>query len=174
MDTVFFYHQAKPFGQFSNFFMSSFTVSSIIVDPTEPQTIVVESAEQAIMWLKAMLFKDKTISEQLRSETRASHCKRLGRMVRPFNQNVWDVRVASIAEYVLYQKFTSSPELRTLLCSTGTRILAEASPSDSIWGIGITAGAAKKGQDWKGRNLLGSSLMKVRKRLSDEAAEQNA
>ncbi len=64
-------------------------------------------------------------------------------------------------------KFSQNEELKNFLLSTNNKILAEASPYDKIWGIGI-------GQDdkdaynidkWKGENLLGKALMKVREEL---------
>jgi predicted NAD-dependent protein-ADP-ribosyltransferase YbiA (DUF1768 family) len=44
---------------------------------------------------------------------------------------------------------------------------------DKIWGIGLKATdpAARKPKQWKGLNLLGIALMKVRKHLSEEAAK---
>jgi ribA/ribD-fused uncharacterized protein len=46
-------------------------------------------------------------------------------------------------------------------------VIIEASPYDSIWGIGMTAD--EKGVDnpleWKGQNLLGFALMEVRDEL---------
>ena len=36
---------------------------------------------------------------------------------------------------------------------------------EKIWGIGINIHDAKKGLPWKGTNLLGKNLMKVRDRL---------
>lgn len=47
---------------------------------------------------------------------------------------------------------------------TGTATLAEASPYDRVWGIGMTAEqAGKAGSDeWKGENQLGRCLERVR------------
>lgn len=50
------------------------------------------------------------------------------------------------------------------LLSTGNRVLAEASPMDTIWGIGL-GNENEKAQNpntWRGQNLLGFALMEVR------------
>lgn len=60
------------------------------------------------------------------------------------------------------QNFESSSELKTFLLSTGSSTLVEASPWDKIWGIGISVKDAIAGREWKGQNLLGQYLMKVR------------
>ena len=41
-------------------------------------------------------------------------------------------------------------------------------PTDTIWGIGLGADApeAKRPELWKGTNLLGFALMKIRERLN--------
>eukprot|EP00516_Mucochytrium_quahogii_P013801 CAMPEP_0203803254 /NCGR_PEP_ID=MMETSP0100_2-20121128/12705_1 /ASSEMBLY_ACC=CAM_ASM_000210 /TAXON_ID=96639 /ORGANISM=" , Strain NY0313808BC1" /LENGTH=59 /DNA_ID=CAMNT_0050710897 /DNA_START=309 /DNA_END=485 /DNA_ORIENTATION=- len=55
------------------------------------------------------------------------------------------------------------------LLSTGDKILAEASPFDKIWGIGMSAkryGAFDQ-KNWKGSNLLGKVLMKTRSILAN-------
>ena len=51
-----------------------------------------------------------------------------------------------------------------ILFSTNNKILVEASPYDTIWGIGQNADAinSKDPHNWKGENLLGFALMEVR------------
>ena len=38
-----------------------------------------------------------------------------------------------------YAKFSQNRPMRTALLSTGDRLLAEASPHDDVWGIGLRA-----------------------------------
>lgn len=58
------------------------------------------------------------------------------------------------------------------MLGTGQRVLVEASPVDSIWGVGLAADdeAVLNPLLWKGKNLLGFALMEVRDRLQAEEA----
>jgi len=55
--------------------------------------------------------------------------------------------------------------LKKLLLETGTEILAEAAANDKIWGIGLSIVEAEKGTAWKGKNVLGNTLMQVSENL---------
>ena len=61
-----------------------------------------------------------------------------------------------------------------LLLSTEDSILAEASPKDTVWGIGLTAAAAEKTDpsEWPGENLLGKVLMELRDEFRGEVRER--
>lgn len=61
-------------------------------------------------------------------------------------------------------KFGQHPDLKRFLINTNDRILVEASPVDTIWGIGLAAGdeKAKNPNQWNGLNLLGFALMETR------------
>ena len=61
-------------------------------------------------------------------------------------------------------KFNQNAELLKYLLTTGDQILCEASPVDSIWGIGLEENSdmIENPYTWKGQNLLGFALMEVR------------
>lgn len=67
-------------------------------------------------------------------------------------------------------KFSQHPELAAHLRATGDAVLVEASPVDKVWGIGLSAGDANANDPtaWRGLNLLGFSLMRVRRILNKE------
>lgn len=54
-------------------------------------------------------------------------------------------------------KFRQNPRLREALQGTGHQVLAEASPSDRIWGIGLSSAdpRATNTKEWKGLKLAG-------------------
>lgn len=66
-----------------------------------------------------------------------------------------------------HAKFSQHPDLKTFLLQTGERVLVEASPVDSIWGIGLAQDDPRIDNplQWQGLNLLGFALMKVRDQL---------
>lgn len=168
--SIYFYGERNKFGQFSNFFPCEFEVDpkeinlylNISSDNTGDLKIKVFNSEQAIMYLKAILMQDLETALLIKQESLPFKCKALGRKVKNFNFDLWDSWREEIAVYVLKQKFESSSELKTLLLNTGTSTLVEASPRDKIWGIGISTKDAIAGGEWKGQNLLGQYLMKVR------------
>ena len=70
---------------------------------------------------------------------------------------VWD-RVRGDAVLAgTFAKFTQNPAMKQHLLSTGTNLLAEASPLDPVWGIGLRADDpdANDPLRWRGTNLLG-------------------
>lgn len=64
-------------------------------------------------------------------------------------------------------KFKSDKALRSVLMNTGDMEIVEASPTDTIWGIGLPEDDpdAFNRSKWRGQNLLGKALMKVRQEL---------
>ena len=95
-----------------------------------------------------------------------------GQQVHNFDQKIWDENKYQIMFDANYYKFTQNPELKSELLFTEDAILAEASPYDKIWGIGLsTQGIKGLYQDigaWKGENLLGKVLMDVREKIRRE------
>ena len=69
--------------------------------------------------------------------------------------------------------FQACPELAERLLRTGDRPLAEASPSDSICGIGLGPldPRAQDPAQWRGLNLLGRVLETVRSELRRAGAD---
>ena len=64
-------------------------------------------------------------------------------------------------------KFSQNSNLKDILLSTKNKIIAEASPRDKIWGIGLGSKNpnSKNKNEWKGTNILGWALMKARESL---------
>lgn len=122
------------------------------------------TAEQAMMYFKAVLFKDAETAELILEAADPGRQKALGRRVRNFSESVWDANKCEIAYRINLEKFRQNKGLRRKLFQTGERKLVEASPVDTIWGIGLEASVADVTPEalWPGQNLLGETLTKVR------------
>lgn len=87
----------------------------------------------------------------------------LGRKVNKFEQAVWEREREAIVETALRVKF-QDPKLRDMLLNTKGRVIAETAAWDLVWGTGANEADTQRG-NWKGLNLLGKLLMKVRDSL---------
>ena len=125
------------------------------------------TAEQAMMYFKAILFSDGETAEMIMEAVDPGQQKALGRRVRNFSDTVWHEKKYEIVYRINLQKFSQNKGLRRKLFQTGERKLVEASPVDTIWGIGLEAAVADvtPETDWPGQNLLGEILTSVRDEL---------
>lgn len=65
-------------------------------------------------------------------------------------------------------------DLKRALLATGGTTLVEASPGDTIWGIGLRASnpKASRRDQWRGTNWLGEILTQVRTEMESEASKK--
>ena len=122
-------------------------------------------SEQCFMYQKALLFNDYEIAGQILKETDVRKIKALGRKVKDFDNELWDKHKEDFMYNACYAKFSQNDELKDFLLNTGNREIVEASPVDSIWGIGFSSDNAMENINKWGQNLLGKTLMKVRAEL---------
>ncbi len=158
---VFFYRNHCPF---SNFFLPCRFLYSY---QGEMHTFF--SSEQAFMWSKAKLFEDEEIAKKILSpEGRDSpmFCKKMGRLVKNYDDEKWSEVRYGIFVQVNLAKFTQNEKLKIFLIDHrfDNKTFVEASPHDKIWGIGM--GIEEEGIDdeknWKGQNLMGKCITEVR------------
>lgn len=125
------------------------------------------TAEHYMMAQKAKLFNDLDIFQEIIQAQTPNEAKKLGRMVRGYTETLWLRRRFKIVVEGNIAKFSQHHELKKFLQSTHNDILVEASPLDSIWGIGMAEDHLdiENLKQWKGLNLLGFALMEVRKSL---------
>jgi ribA/ribD-fused uncharacterized protein len=125
------------------------------------------TAEHFMMASKARLFGDSEAEQRVLAAAQPRDAKRIGRQVRNFDGPRWSDACFDFVVEGNLAKFSQHVDLREFLLSTGDQILVEASPTDAIWGIGLAADdprALDPGQ-WRGRNLLGFALTKVKTML---------
>ncbi|MDQ1160036.1 ribA/ribD-fused uncharacterized protein [Chryseobacterium sp. SORGH_AS 447] len=129
--------------------------------------IIYRTAEHYMMAGKASLFKDDETLEQIIQSETPNLVKKLGRKVENFDLQFWDEHKYEIVKQGNLLKFAQNEALKEFLLSTEDKVLVEASPYDTIWGIGMpeTNSKALNPSQWNGENLLGFALMEVRDEL---------
>lgn len=123
------------------------------------------NSEQLFMYFKAEFFNDWETAEEIVDLGKdPKTAKNLGRKVKGFNEKEW----SKVREEMMYKaimlKFKSSKELTKKLLDTYPKILVEGTPFDPIWGVMIKWDDDRilNEKNWKGQNLLGKVLMRVR------------
>lgn len=124
-------------------------------------------AEQYMMFKKAALMDDQLMADKILAATEPADHKRLGQQVRGFKTDVWDQHKVNIVYDGNMAKFSQNAGLQRKLLATGDALLVEANPRDIIWGVGLSEDDPSIGNPsaWRGQNLLGEILMRVRSDL---------
>lgn len=174
---VFFWATESPFSQWSKAY---FRGKTFIQDDKESDKVIngffpydfqtYSSSEQFMMYHKAIVFLDRDTAQKIMSTNDVRKIKELGRQVKNFDENVWRYFRGKVVYEGNKSKFTQNDALKLKLFATKGTTLVEASPHDSIWGIGLTESdpRAMNRRTWMGHNLLGEILTKIRIELMGE------
>ncbi|MGR6973023.1 NADAR family protein [Streptomyces cynarae] len=156
-------HRPRRDGQIGSSCLSQWWPSPFTVDGVEYAT-----AEHWMMASKARLFDDAEAEQKVLRSPEPALAKKAGRLVRGFDEAIWERERFGIVVEGSVHKFAAHEELRDFLLGTGGRVLVEASPLDRVWGIGLAADdeRAADPERWRGPNLLGFALMEARERLA--------
>jgi len=132
--------------------------------PFSVDNITYPTAEHWMMAEKAREFSDYEMLERILAAPDPATAKKLGRRVAGFSTSRWDDISFDVVYHGNVWKFEQNPKLREYLLGTGDAVLVEASPYDTIWGIGLTEDdpGVCDPTKWQGQNRLGFVLMKVR------------
>lgn len=128
------------------------------------------SAEQFMMYHKAMIFLDREIAQQIMQTDDVRKIKDLGRQVKNYDEYVWKYFRSKVVYEGNKAKFTQNEELKQALFASKGTTLVESAPNDTIWGIGLSEDdqRALKRETWLGKNLLGEILTQIRIELMGE------
>ncbi len=126
--------------------------------------VTYKTAEHYMMACKAKLSNDMDAFKKIIDCTSPKDVKALGREIKNFDSDVWEIHKYQIVKKGNLLKFSQNESLKQFLIQTKNKILTEASPVDAIWGIGLAedSSKAKNPKEWRGLNLLGFALMEVR------------
>ena len=116
---------------------------------------------------KARLFGDGTALSAILASEDPREQKPLGRQVRHFDPELWQSECENIVFHSNLAKFSQNKEMHLALIQTGDHRLAEASPHDNLWGIGLSAcnPRASCPELWCGQRLLRQALEHAREIL---------
>jgi ribA/ribD-fused uncharacterized protein len=123
------------------------------------------NSEQLFMYHKAMFFNDpNSASNIIQYGMDPKTAKDLGRTVKNYKEELWKEHRERFMYSAVWHKFNSDPKLLKQLLNTGNKILVEGTPFDPIWGVMIKWDDDRilDEKNWKGQNLLGKVLMRVR------------
>ena len=166
-EIVFFFSKEPTNKEFSSFYDTTFKIDDVEY----------KSAEHAFQALKAKTFGDDASFAKIVKSKSAQSAKSFGKKVEKFEDATWDAKKDEVMKQILRAKFSQNLAIRKLLLDTGDKILAEANPRDSYWGIGTssTTTIAKNPEKWKGQNKLGKFLIELRSELrAEDAADEEA
>jgi ribA/ribD-fused uncharacterized protein len=132
--------------------------------PFLEDAIIYKTAEHYMMAQKAKLFNDHEVFERIITKELPKDVKDLGKQVKNFDADIWNNHKYQIVKQGNLLKFSQNEALKHFLIQTKNKVLVEASPADTVWGIGLAEDnpKAQNPKEWEGENLLGFALMEVR------------
>ena len=157
VDAVFFHRTDEPFGFFSTWYSAPFEVDGIQY----------KNMEQLLKYQKSLLHGDMASARAILSAETPSRQKELGRVTFRYNSHVWNGMRQAVALRGLLAQYTRNQDLKTKLLETGDAWLVACSERNRIWtcGVGLQDEARLDAAKWQGANILGFSLMEVRRVL---------
>lgn len=157
---IFFWgHTNKHNEDVGKFVFSQWFYSPFVVDGIEYKT-----TEHWMMAHKAKLFGDNKAFEELIKADKPGEVKDIGRQIMGFDEIKWNDKKFEIVKAGNIHKFHQNKKLKDFLLGTADKVIVEASPTDTIWGIGLTKDSSMVDNpySWRGSNLLGFALMETR------------
>ena len=123
--------------------------------------------KQYFQYSKAIHCGNSEIAGKITATINPVDQKRLGHKLKPSNEQWNDNLAEKIMETSIKAKFRQNLELRQKLLSTGNKDIVECNPYDKYWGNGLALNTkdAHLRSNWKGKNMMGELLCRVRSEL---------
>ncbi|EQA5670572.1 NADAR family protein [Cronobacter malonaticus] len=137
---IYFYRVNEPYGVFSNFHSTGFSVSEIWWPTVEH-------------YFQAQKFHDVILREKIRSLTSPMEAAKVGRSRNYPLREDWELIKDDVMRFAVLKKFSQNDEAKNILLSTGGAELIEHTKNDRYWA---------DGGDGTGKNMLGKILMETR------------
>ncbi|XP_071119323.1 uncharacterized protein [Haliotis cracherodii] len=125
------------------------------------------SVEHYITYQQAVVSEDKVCAEKILSAKDHEKLKECGRRIQNFKMQAWQDSMKDVLISAIEAKFDQNPELHDSLLATHPKLLVEATPGNKTWGIGLASDdvRALDKNTWKGDNLLGYAMTRLRDKL---------
>ena len=122
--------------------------------------------EQYIQSQKSDLFGDNRAKARIMASNDPREMKDIGRRIRGYVDSEWKAQTDEVIMECLRRKVYDHKAVQDYLLSTGDKIIGEATP-DRHFGIGLHIGDSRvlNYDEWQGRNLMGRSLMEIRREI---------
>jgi ribA/ribD-fused uncharacterized protein len=161
-EPILFFGSDESKGDYRHF--SNMSEHKITIDDVEYKTV-----EHYFQAMKAREFEDTEMYQKILKIKTPKAAKAIGQKIANFKPEVWDKRKDELMEKGVRTKFVQHPTLRKQLLETGDKTIGEANPRDTYWGIGTSMNLekAKIPSKWRGKNMMGKLLMKLREEFGE-------
>lgn len=163
LNIIGFYHEYDDYGCFSNWYSAGFDYAGKHF----------ANSEQFMMYHKVMMFRKYELADMIMDTEDPSKCKKIaGQKFPEFVSELWEKTCYAIVKRGVKAKFVQNEDIQKTLLDTRCALLAECSPFDKKWGVGIDISDPNRYDisKWIGKNLLGRILMEVRDEIRQEMA----
>ncbi|MBR0161195.1 MAG: NADAR family protein [Oscillospiraceae bacterium] len=159
VNAVFFHRTDEPNGFFSTWYPA----------PFELDAISYANQEQFIKYQKSLIHGDMASARAILAADSPAKQKELGRATFRYNSHVWNGMRQTVALRGLMAQYTQNTDLKEKLLGTGDAWLVACSERNRVWtcGVSLQDEARLDASLWQGENILGFSLMEVRRLLRE-------
>lgn len=167
---ILFYQKDDPYWEFSNWYPCKFEFAGQKY----------KSAEQYMMYQKALIMRDKDAADKIMATNSPAEAKKIASQIISLPLGhisgdvtdtvetivIWNTYKYSVVKHGVRAKILQNKDILNKLLDTGNSFIGECSKKDKIWGIGLNIDEAKDiviAQGFfKGDNYLGKILMELR------------